>query len=123
MNNKPLSNATVGFVKIPVSDFARACAFYRDTLGLTEDFAIDAFSWAQYSTGNLPLCLYVPGQGGGNRVPGGETGVQLRVENARAVFEALREHAVGDLNEGDDGSVGFELRDPDGNTIQITQVA
>lgn len=117
----PLAGASIGFVKIPVTDFGRACAFYRDTLGLTEEFAVEAYGWAQYATGNVPICLYVEGLGGGAGTPGGESGIQLRVPDARAAYEALKAHAR-DYGEGDDGSVGFTLVDPDGNAIQITQV-
>ena len=118
---QPLAGATVGFVKIPVSDFGRACSFYRDTLGLEEEFAAEAYGWAQYATGSVPICLYQEAMGGGSGTPGIDTGIQLRVADARSAYEHLRDHA-SDFGEGDDGSVGFTLRDPDGNTIQITQV-
>jgi catechol 2,3-dioxygenase-like lactoylglutathione lyase family enzyme len=117
----PLDGVTVGFVKVPVSDFGRACAFYRDTLGLKEDFAIDDYGWAQYATGTVPICLYQSGLGGGSGEPGGETGIQLRVRDARAAHEHLGAHA-GELQEGDDGTVGFVLRDPDENAIQVLQL-
>jgi len=118
----PLGGATIGFVKIPVSDFGRACFFYRDTLGLKEEFAVEAYGWAQYATGNVPICLYVEGMGGGAGRPGGDSGIQLRVGDARAAHEMLKDHA-SDYGEGDDGTVGFTLTDPDGNTLQITQLA
>lgn len=117
----PFSEVSVGMVKIPVGDFARACAFYRETVGLTEDFAVEDFGWAQYSTGNLPICLYQEGMGGGSGKPGIDTGIQLRVADAKAAYAQLEDHA-SDYGEGDDGSVGFTLRDPDGNTIQVLQV-
>jgi catechol 2,3-dioxygenase-like lactoylglutathione lyase family enzyme len=120
--NQPLAGASVGFVKIPVGDFARACSFYRDTLGLSEEFAAEAFGWAQYATGSVPICLYQEGMGGGAGKPGVDTGIQLRVSDARGAYEQLRAHA-SDFGEGDDGSAGFTLRDPDGNTIQVIQLA
>jgi catechol 2,3-dioxygenase-like lactoylglutathione lyase family enzyme len=118
--DEPLAGAAVGLVKIPVSDFGRARAFYRETLGLHEDFAVEDFGWAQYSTASVPICLYVEGQGGGAGAPGGDTGIQLRVADARAAYERLRDHAR-DHGEGEDGSVSFTLVDPDGNALQVLQ--
>ncbi len=117
----PFEGASVGFVKIAVSDFARACEFYRETLGLKEDFAVEAYGWAQYATGSVPICLYKEDMGGGGGKPGVDTNIQLRVNDARAAFEQAKEHA-SDFGEGDDGTVTFTLTDPDGNTIQVAQV-
>lgn len=121
----PMQEAAVGFVKIPVSDFGRARIFYRDTLGLTEEFAVEAYGWAQFATATVPICLYVPGQGGGARAPGGDTGIQLRVSDARAAYSSLAaaDRVAGELQIGDDGTVGFTLRDPDGNTIHVAQLS
>ena len=110
---------TLGLVKIPVSDFARATAFYRDVLGLTETFAAAEYGWAQYDAGPVPLCLYTVGLGGGT--PGGDTGLQLRTEDAAAAHARLAGHA-GPLQTGDDGTVTFDFTDPDGNRLQVAQV-
>jgi catechol 2,3-dioxygenase-like lactoylglutathione lyase family enzyme len=108
-------------VKIPVSDFDRSRVFYRDILGLEEEFAIDAYGWAQYRCGGVPVCLYLAGMGGGSGTPGGETGVQLRVGNARAAAERVGDSIIGELGEADDGTLGFVFADPDGNTFQVIQ--
>ncbi len=115
---------TIGLVKIPVSDFARARAFYADVLGLTEAFASAEYGWAQYDTGAVPLCLYVAGRSGGTGTPGGETGVQLRVADVRALHAGLtaRGATPGPLDLGDDGTSTFDLADPDGNRLQVAQV-
>jgi len=112
---------SVGLVKVPVTAFERATQFYREVLGLEEEFAVQQYGWAQYKTGSMPLCLYVTGMGGGEGKPGGETGIQLRVRDARAAHAGSGE--VSDPDSGDDGSVGFAVRDPDGNSIGIIQVA
>ena len=114
----------IGFVKIPVSDVARAAAFYRDVLGLTEDFVVAECGWAQLSSASIPLCLYEPGKGGGSREPGGDTGIQLRVGDAAAVHAKAAEAGGtdGDLSTGDDGTVTFQARDPDGNLVQVAQL-
>lgn len=117
----PLAGASVGFVKVPVSNFDAARAFYGETLGLKEDYAFPEYGWAQFATGSVPICLFKPGMGGGSRAPGGETGIQLRVLDARAAYEHLGD-AASHFGEGDDGSISFTARDPDGNEIQISQV-
>ena len=115
---------TIGLVKIPVTDFARATAFYRDVLGLEEQFAVEQYGWAQYSTGPVSLCLYVVGMGGGNGKPGGDVGVQLRVSDAKAAHAIVtsRGGKVGKLEIGDDGTVAFDIYDPDGNKVSVAQV-
>lgn len=113
-----------GFVKIPVTNFAKSAAFYRDVLGLEEDFAVEQYGWAQYSAGNASICLYAAGMGGGNGKPGTDTGIQLRVTDGKAAHAAITQRGgeVGELNTGDDGTVSFDVTDPDGNTLSIAQV-
>ena len=117
-----LGEVHVGLIKIPVADFERACEFYREVLGLQEDFAIAEFRWAQYSTGNVPLCLYVPAEGVGDGAVGGETGVQLRIADAQDAFARLTEFADSPLQRGDDGTTSFTLRDTEGNRLQVLQM-
>ena len=115
-------NPRVALVKVPVADFAAATAFYRETLGLAEDFAVEEYGWAQYRLGDVPLCLYRPGMGGGNGVPGGDTGIHLAVDDAAVAFERLRERGAEfacELTVSDEGASMFEVKDPDGNTIKI----
>ena len=117
--------AHVQLVKIPVADLATASAFYRDTLGLEEQFAVEEFGWAQYGTGGAPLCLYVAGKGGGAGTPGGETGVHLGVTDVAAVHAAIvaRGGAPESIEEGADGSRFFEISDPDGNLLKVMESA
>lgn len=120
----PMTGIHIGFVKIPVTDVRRSADFFRDLLGLTEDFVVEAYGWAQLSTGSIPLCLYQPGMGGGDAGVGVETGIQFRTDDARALHERLTAsgHAPDDLAEGDDGTLSFTARDPDGNRFQIAQL-
>jgi catechol 2,3-dioxygenase-like lactoylglutathione lyase family enzyme len=119
-----LESAAVGFVKVPVSDIMKAAVFYRDVLGLNEDFVVEEYGWGQFSTGSIPICLYVTGMGGGTREPGGETGIQLRVADVRAAHAKLAaaDAVEGELIVGDDGTANFLARDPDGNLIQVAQL-
>jgi predicted enzyme related to lactoylglutathione lyase len=81
---------TLNLLKIPVIDFKRACAFYRDILGLEEDFAVEEYGWAQYQLGDVPLCLYVVGMGGGDGKPGNELNFHLAVDDAPKALAALK---------------------------------
>ena len=112
------------FIKVPVTDLAAARVFYRDILGLPEDFAVEDYGWAQYDLGPVPLCLYVSGMGGGEGTPGGEAGFHLQHPDLNAAVKALTEAGhppVTDIEEGDDGSCSVTLRDPDGNTFKVLQ--
>ena len=121
-----MSDVSIGFVKIPVSDLTRAAAFFREAVGLTEDFVVPAYGWGQFWTATVPLCLYVPGAGGGTAGTGVDTGIQFRTADARALharIAAAEGATAGDLMEGDDGTLTFEFTDPDGNRFQMAQVA
>ncbi len=98
--------------------------FYRAVLGLSEDFAVEQYGCAQYDAGTASICLYVVGLGGGDAKPGIDTGIQLRVTDAKAAYSLIgnRGGKLGDLNSGDDGTVGFDVFDPDGNKLSIAQV-
>jgi AraC-like DNA-binding protein/predicted enzyme related to lactoylglutathione lyase len=115
---------TINLVKVPVTDFKRAQAFYRDVLGLEEEFAVEQYGWAQYKTGAIPLCLYVVGMGGGDARPGDELGFHVSVSNAKAAYDAIKSRggtfACG-LVSSDDGGVFFMVKDPDGNSFKIVQ--
>ena len=117
-------NARVSLVKIPVSDFAAATTFYREVLGLPEEFAVEEYAWAQYRVGEVPLCLYGTGRGGGSGEPGGDTGIHLAVSDAEAAYQLLADRGANfacELVNSDDGGRFFEVRDPDGNTLKICQ--
>lgn len=118
-----VQNPKVGLVKVPVSDFDRARHFYRDVLGLKEDFAEKQFSWAQFDAGTIPLCIYVPGAGGGKRPPGGESGIHLFVDNAAEFREQIiqRQGRSSELHKSADGCPNFTVSDPDNNEIVILQ--
>lgn len=115
---------TIGLVKIPVTDFEAATAYYRETIGLEEEFAVEAYGWAQYKTGNLPLCLYVVGMGGGDGTPGHEVGFHLKVDDAQTFYDAIKTRGgqfASEIVESNDGGKFFLLQDPDGNTFKVIQ--
>lgn len=119
-----MEQVTIGLVKIPVSDFGKATHYYREIVGLEEEFAVEAYGWAQYKTGNVPLCLYVTGQGGGDGIPGSEVGFHLVVDNAEAFYQQIQSRGgqfASEIVKSDDGGRFFVLRDPDGNTFKVMQ--
>ena len=120
----PMSNFTIGLVKIPVTDFEVATHYYREVLGLEEEFAVEAYGWAQYKTSNLPLCLYVVGKGGGEGKPGEEVGFHLAVDNIETLYVAVTQRGgqfASEIVNSADGGKFVVLRDPDGNTFKIVQ--
>lgn len=112
----------IALVKIPVSSVTQAAPFYRDVLGLAEEFVVGEYGWAQFKTGNLTLALYEPGKGGGSAPAGSSDHVHFTVEDgnglrARLVKAGLTPDDM--LHSGADGTVFYELRDPDGNLFKV----
>jgi len=114
---------TVQMVKIPVSEIERAVPFYRDTLGLKEDFIMAEYGWAQFSAGNLPIALYVPGMGGGTGTAGQADCLHFSVSDVDSFRARLVQADIDPdqhLHQGDDGMSYFELQDGDGNTFKVS---
>ena len=125
MESSP-SPFNLNLVKIPVRDFAAARTFYRDALGLPEAFAVEAYGWAQYDLEPLPLCLYVAGMGGGDGDPGGDRNIHLAHPDLALVVRNVTDAGFPpeqDIVESDDGGRFVTLRDPDGNTFKVIEVA
>ena len=80
---------SIGLAKVPVSDLVVSSRYYREVVGLEAEFVVEAYSWAQYRTGNVPPCLYVPSQGGGVGSPFVAAGVHLQVNDLPALREQL----------------------------------
>ncbi len=119
-----MSNFTIGLVKIPVTNFEVSTHYYREVLGLEEEFAVEAYGWAQYKTTNVPLCLYVVGQGGGDGKPGEEVGFHLVVDNIETIYAAIKHRGgqvASEIVNSADGGKFFVLRDPDDNTFKVLQ--
>jgi len=112
----------VTLIKLPVANIGPAIVFYRDVLGLSLNFAAEEYGWAQFDTRPVPLALYVPAEGVGLGKPGTCDGLQLTTEDFDGLQHRLTEHHMPfDNFEGDDGTVGVYLNDPDGNRIQVIQ--
>ena len=121
-----MNGIKIGLVKIPVTDFLEATHYYREVIGLEEEFAVPAYGWAQYKTDNLPLCLYEVGKGGGEGTPGHEVGFHLAVANIETFYADMKSRGgqfASDIVSSADGGMFFVLKDPDGNTFKVTQSA
>ncbi len=117
---------TVKMVKIPVSDIDRAIVYYRDVLGLQEEFSVPQYGWSQFAVGNLPLCLYVPGMGGGRGVAGNCDSIHLSTTALGSTYKELSARGAimpDGLHTGDDGTKFVDVHDPDGNIIKIAQAS
>jgi len=85
-----LANAKIGQLLIPVEDFDKGVAFYRDTLGIPFLFAAPP-QMAFFNCGGVRLLVGV--------MPSGQTAqrgsaIYFRVPDIRAVFSALKAKGV-----------------------------
>ena len=112
----------ISLVKIPVSNVEAAAPFYRDVLGLAQEFVVGDFGWAQFSAGNLQLALYEPTKGDGATPAGTSDHIHFCTFDAEGFKDRLRDAGMTPLDyiqKSADGTVFFELRDPDGNVFRI----
>ncbi len=119
-----MSDYQLSLLKIPVADVARAAAFYRERLKFKETFVAAEYGWAQMEAGALAIALYKPGMGGGDGHVGGSTGFQLALP--AAAFDALAAELLplgvlveNQIHKGDDGTTFIQVRDPDGNVLNV----
>lgn len=103
----------VDFVSVPTRDYARAIAWYRDVLGLTES----EYSEGEVETSNVTLSFWNPEDEGEEFVPNG-AGVGLRVADVEAAVEEVRAAGGEVMGIVDSGvcHMGF-VRDLDGNVL------
>jgi len=107
----------VDFVMQQVSDLARAAAFYRETLGMTQEIYSEEWQWAEFNCGNLTLALH-----GGQPAPAaGGARLALAVDDIHAAYAELKQKGARVLNEPTDHQVCWHLDvlDPDGNPIML----
>jgi catechol 2,3-dioxygenase-like lactoylglutathione lyase family enzyme len=102
-----------------VQDMNRACAFYRDVLGLTP--GTQTPYWSDFELGAVKLGLHPPFASGYVRPAGGwivgfevESLLELRAALAEAGIQAQDFHDVP-------GGVIMDFADPDGNALEAIQ--
>jgi catechol 2,3-dioxygenase-like lactoylglutathione lyase family enzyme len=117
----------LALLKVPVTNLQRSVTFYRDELGFEPQFVVEEFGWAQLVAQELPLALYVPGQGGGSSRVGGSTGFHLLL--SPTAFDSLATSlqrkgmlVTGQVQTGADDTRFIEVSDPDGNVIKIMRM-
>jgi methylmalonyl-CoA/ethylmalonyl-CoA epimerase len=117
-----LANARVGQLMIPIDDFDRGVAFYRDILGLPFLFAAPP-QMAFFMCGDVRLLVGVlpPGQ-----PPQRGSAIYFQVEDIQGEFSALRDRGVFFLaephlvNRTPQSELWLaEFRDVDGNQLAL----
>jgi len=111
-------------VRIFVRDWAKACTFYGETLGLKERYRNDEFGWAEYDLGGP--CLGIErvrtGDTEGEAMIGRFVGVSLKVNSVPDTYEALRKQGVAFAAPPEKqfwGGTLAHFRDPDGNVLTL----
>ena len=111
-------------VRVFVRDWAEACAFYGETLGLRERFRDDDMGWAEYDLGGpcLGLERVAPGDREGEALLGRFLGISLQVEDIEALYETLRAKGVRFTAAPEKQPWGGTLahfQDPEGNELTL----
>lgn len=103
----------VDFVSVPTRDVARAVAFYRDVLGLSES----EYAEGEVEAPNVTFGFWNPEEDGEPFVANA-AGVALRVPDVQAAVDEARSAGAEILGIEDTGvcHMGF-VKDPDGNVL------
>jgi predicted enzyme related to lactoylglutathione lyase len=116
-------------IPLPVSDVDRAIAFYADKLGFVKDLDV------QPSEGVRVVQLTPEGSGCSvgfgtgldvyRGEPGSVRGLHLVVEDITTARDELigRGVEVGEIHDFGGGVRGADLADPDGNTLELQEMA
>jgi len=109
------------FVTIPIQDFERSKAFYRDTLGLEESKQWGDLPAQEYETGNLTIAIMDPTAFGQEFRPAGGSSVVLQVDDFEASKADLEGKGVEFVTDTIDSGICHQayFRDPDGNVLGI----
>lgn len=106
------------FVSLPVTDMARAKAFYQGTLGLTPGSAM-ADQWVEYDLGEGPaLALIDPAAFGMEFAPVKTGGVAIAARDFEGETQKHKAELVGEPFESQVCHGAF-LEDPDGNRLML----
>ena len=110
----------VAFTMYPVSDMARAVAFYRDGLGLVES-GLKSDAWVEFEVGGTTF-----GVGNFEQVgkPGTAQSLALEVADLAGLRKALAERGIetSDPYAMESCSIAV-VSDPDGNQIWLHQIS
>ena len=111
-----------------VRDMERACAFYRDTLGLADEPTPGSGSpgWNTFRCEGLVVALHILPSGEFGEGPLPHAGLNLEVDDLDAALAELRA-AGGELRALHEAGGGVPVRvaevaDPDGNGFELRQL-
>jgi catechol 2,3-dioxygenase-like lactoylglutathione lyase family enzyme len=116
-------------IPLPVSDVDRAVAFYAEKLGFRQDFDVQPSDGVRIVQLTPECSGCSVGFGTGLDVyagePGSIRGVHLVVEDiAEARAELLsRGVEIGEIRDFGGGVKGADFSDPDGNTLELQEMA
>ena len=110
-----------------VRDMERACAFYRDTLGLPEEPTPGSGSpgWNTFRCDGLVVALHILPAQGSREAPLPHAGLNLQVDDLDAALAEIRD-AGGTVRAVQEAGVVVAVRvaevaDPDGNGFELRQ--
>ena len=109
----------LGYVNVFVSDFGRALAFYRDTLGLSVNTADETFGYASFNTGAASFAI---AQTDEVALVGRHTGVGFLTADIDAAYATLTAKGVTfDMPPTKQpwGGMLAMFKDPDGNLFYL----
>lgn len=109
-------------VRVFVSDWERALAFYTETLGIPTAFASAEMGWAELDTGEGKLAIERATDAEGLELAGRFVGVSLAVDDIDATYQTLRARGVEFLappGKQPWGGVLAHFKDPDGNVLTL----
>lgn len=109
------------FVTIPIQDFERSKAFYRDTLGLEVSKQWGDMPAQEFETGNLTIAIMDPTAFGQEFRPAGGSSVVLHVDDFEASKAELEGKGVEFVTDTIDSGICHQayFKDPDGNVLGI----
>lgn len=110
-------------VRIFVSNWDRACAFYEDQLGLPLRFASTDLGWAEFNAGGPSIAIERADEASADLV-GRFVGISLLVDDLDATYHALTDKGVEFTQPPTEQTWGGRIahvRDPDGNVLTLLQ--
>ena len=119
----------LGRVIIPVSDQDRARKFYTETLGFevrSEDKMTPDYTWLEVAPRGAATSIAIVPPPEGGKI-GVETGIAFETPDIEADYSNLKARGVDVdaeiMRMGDPVPPMFFFRDPDGNTLLITETS
>jgi len=119
-----MARLSLNILKLPVENLDRALDYYRDGLGFRLLIRVDEFGWAQLERDGIALALYIPGEGGGDRPPGGSVDFHLVCDNLVDFWRELLGRGLdtgAGIVSGPETAAFMDLKDSEGNVLRIIQ--